>query len=91
MPIEIQEILQLVVDKGASDLHLKVGLAPMIRISGKLMPSEFDPVSKEDIQRMVFSMLTGDQRKPYFGPTLLPGRGCLVRGCCRPLSPPRPA
>lgn len=63
MPIEIQEILQLVVDKGASDLHLKVGLAPMIRISGKLTASEFDPVSKEDIQRMVFSMLTGDQRK----------------------------
>lgn len=63
MPVEIQEILQLVVDKGASDLHLKVGLAPMIRISGKLTASEFEPVSKDDIQRMVFSMLTGDQRK----------------------------
>ena len=63
MPIEIQEILQLVVDKGASDLHLKVGLAPIIRVSGKLQASEFDPVSKDDIQRMVFSMLTGDQRK----------------------------
>lgn len=63
MPIEIQEILQLVVDKGASDLHLKVGLPPMIRVSGKLQKSEFDPVSKDDIQRMVFSMLTGDQRK----------------------------
>ncbi len=63
MPIEIQEILQLVVDKGASDLHLKVGLPPMIRISGKLQVSEFDALQKEDIQRMVFSMLTGDQRK----------------------------
>jgi twitching motility protein PilT len=63
MPIEIQEILQLVVDKGASDLHLKVGLPPMIRASGKLISSEFDPLSKDDIQRMVFSMLTGEQRK----------------------------
>lgn len=63
MPIEVQEILQLVVDKGASDLHLKVGLPPMIRISGKLVRSEFDPVNKDDIQRMVFSMLTGEQRK----------------------------
>lgn len=63
MPVEIQEILQLVVDKGASDLHLKVGLSPIIRVSGKLAPSEFDALSKEDIQRMVFSMLTGDQRK----------------------------
>jgi twitching motility protein PilT len=63
MPIEIQEILQLVVDKGASDLHLKVGLSPIIRVSGKLQASEFDALSKEDIQRMVFTMLTGDQRK----------------------------
>ncbi len=65
MSIEIQEILQLVVDKGASDLHLKVDLPPMIRVSGKLQPSEFDPVNKDDIQRIVFSMLTGDQRKTF--------------------------
>lgn len=63
MAIEIQEVLQLVVDKGASDLHLKVGLPPMVRAGGKLIASEFDPLYKDDIQRMVFSMLTGDQRK----------------------------
>ncbi|MBY0356723.1 MAG: type IV pilus twitching motility protein PilT [Candidatus Obscuribacterales bacterium] len=63
MAVEIQEILQLVVDKGASDLHLKVGLSPIIRTSGVLMPSEFEALSKDDLQRMVFSMLTGEQRK----------------------------
>lgn len=63
MPVEIQEILQLVIDKGASDLHLKVGLPPIIRSSGKLMKSEFEALTKDECQRLIFSMLTGDQRK----------------------------
>ncbi|HEY9792663.1 MAG TPA: type IV pilus twitching motility protein PilT [Candidatus Obscuribacterales bacterium] len=63
MPLEIQEILQLVVDKGASDLHLKVGLTPIVRVHGKLIKTEFEPLTKDDTQRLIFSMLTGDQRK----------------------------
>lgn len=63
MPLEIQEILQLVVDKGASDLHIKVGLPPIIRVHGKLTRTEFDTLMKDDTQRLIFSMLTGDQRK----------------------------
>jgi twitching motility protein PilT len=63
MPLEIQEILQLVVDKGASDLHLKVGLTPIIRVHGKLIKTDFEPLTKDDTQRLIFSMLTGDQRK----------------------------
>lgn len=63
MPIEIQEILQLVIDKGGSDLHLKVGLPPVIRISGKLTKTEFEPLTKDECQRLIFQMLTGDQRK----------------------------
>ncbi len=63
MAAEIQEILQLVIDKGGSDLHLKVGLPPIIRTSGKLVKTEFEPLTKDECQRLIFSMLTGDQRK----------------------------
>jgi twitching motility protein PilT len=63
MPVEIQEILQLVIDKGGSDLHLKVGLPPIIRVSGKLTKTEFEPLTKDECQRLIFQMLTGDQRK----------------------------
>lgn len=63
MAVEIQEILQLVVDKGASDLHIKTGLPPIIRASGKLILSDFESLNKDDVQRIVFSMLTGEQRK----------------------------
>jgi len=63
MGLEIQEILQLVIDKGASDLHMKVGLPPIIRVSGKLQKTEFEALTKDECQRIVFSMLSGDQRK----------------------------
>lgn len=63
MPVDIQEILQLVVDRGGSDLHLKVGQPPIIRISGKLTATEMENLYKDDVQRLVFSMLTGEQRK----------------------------
>lgn len=63
MALEIQEILQLVVDKGASDLHLKVGLPPIVRASGKLTKTDFEVMTKDELQRIVFSMLSGDQRK----------------------------
>jgi twitching motility protein PilT len=63
MALEIQEVLQLVVDKGASDLHIKVGLPPVIRVHGRLTRTDFDTLMKDDTQRLIFSILTGDQRK----------------------------
>lgn len=63
MPVEIQEILKSVVDRGASDLHLKVGQPPIIRVAGKLERTDFSSLSQDDLQRLVFSMLTPEQRR----------------------------
>jgi twitching motility protein PilT len=63
MAIEMQEILQLCFDRGASDLHLKTGQPPIFRISGKLVRTDFDPLTKDEVQRLVFSILTPEQRK----------------------------
>lgn len=63
MPVEMQEILQLCFDRGASDLHLKVGQPPIFRVGGKLLRSDFDPLTKEEVQQLVFSILTPQQRK----------------------------
>jgi twitching motility protein PilT len=63
MSLEMQEILQLVVDRGGSDLHLKAGQPPIIRINGKLERTDFDPLPKDEVQRLVFSILTAEQRK----------------------------
>jgi twitching motility protein PilT len=63
MTIEMQELIQLVFDRAASDLHLKAGQPPILRISGKLIRSQLQPLSPAEVQRLIFSFLTTDQRK----------------------------
>ncbi|HEY9787427.1 MAG TPA: type IV pilus twitching motility protein PilT [Candidatus Obscuribacterales bacterium] len=63
MTIDMQEILQMVADRSASDLHLKAGQPPIIRVAGKLIRSQLAPLDKEEIQRLIFSILTPDQKK----------------------------
>ncbi len=45
---ELQKMLQRVVDLNGTDLHLKVGNRPMIRVIGELQPQEFDVITAED-------------------------------------------
>ena len=46
----------------ASDLHLVVGMPPMLRIEGALTPIESKPVTDEDAQQLVFALLTSEQK-----------------------------
>ena len=40
--MDLAELLQHAVDNKASDLHLTMGQPPMVRISGRLVPSGYD-------------------------------------------------
>jgi len=57
----IDDLLRMVVEKGGSDLHLCVGVPPIIRIDGQLTPTPFDRVTPQDSQRMVYDILTDEQ------------------------------
>jgi twitching motility protein PilT len=59
--MHIDDLLRMTVEKGASDLHLSVGLPPMVRVDGRLHPLPFEPLNPRDIQRLVYDVLTGDQ------------------------------
>ncbi|MBX2861385.1 MAG: type IV pilus twitching motility protein PilT [Vampirovibrio sp.] len=59
----LEELLQQVFERGASDLHLSTGLPPILRIDGKLIRCDYPPLTKEDVQRLIFSMLTNEQRR----------------------------
>jgi twitching motility protein PilT len=61
--LEIQELLQLVYDRAASDLHLKTGQPPIIRVAGKLIRASLPALTKDDVQRLIFSIITSEQRK----------------------------
>ena len=54
----VNEILSVMVKKGASDLHLGVGRPPFFRIDGDLMPSDFDPLTDDDMDRLAKQLLT---------------------------------
>jgi twitching motility protein PilT len=59
----IEQLLNLVFSKKASDLHLSVGMPPILRIDGKLIRVDHPPLTKEDVEKIVFSMLTNEQRR----------------------------
>lgn len=61
--MSIQEYLELVVKKEASDLHLVVGSAAMVRIDASLMPVSTAALTPEDTEILVFELLSGEQKE----------------------------
>ncbi|MCW5821959.1 MAG: type IV pilus twitching motility protein PilT [Cyanobacteria bacterium TGS_CYA1] len=61
--MELPEIVQLVLDRGASDLHLKPGQPPIIRVSGALIRTPLPELQKGDVEELVFPYLSDDQKK----------------------------
>lgn len=60
----IEVLLEEVVKKKASDLHLQVGLPPMLRVDGSLLPvSGTDPLSDEAVETLIFAILDEDQKQ----------------------------
>lgn len=58
--IRINDLLQLAVQEGASDLHLTVGSAPVLRINGTMVPIDSDPLQPEDTERLM-NEITNDE------------------------------
>jgi len=59
--LHLDDLLRLTVEQGASDLHLSVGLPPMIRMDGRLVQCDYAPLSQRDTQRFIYDILTNDQ------------------------------
>ncbi|RKY28710.1 MAG: type IV pili twitching motility protein PilT, partial [Planctomycetota bacterium] len=49
----IEKLLQLAIDRDASDLHLSVGRAPVLRIAGRLRTVNAPPLTAEQTQQMM--------------------------------------
>lgn len=59
--IHVDDLLRMVVERGASDLHLAVGIPPVLRIDGKLYPTSFNLLTGQESQRLVYDILTDEQ------------------------------
>jgi twitching motility protein PilT len=52
---KIELLLEEVVKKDASDLHLQVGMPPMLRIDGALTPHDQTALDEKSVEELVFS------------------------------------
>jgi len=58
---KMRELLALMAEKDASDLHITVGLQPYIRINGEIINLDLPSIDEEECESMLFSMLSEDQ------------------------------
>ena len=49
----------------ASDLHLSVGFPPLLRIDGVLRKTDASVLSKQDVEKMLYSILSAEQKKEF--------------------------
>jgi twitching motility protein PilT len=62
--IPVPELLEVVLERGASDLHLTVGAPPTIRLHGDLMRlEEYPPMNPRGIQGMIYAILPQKMRE----------------------------
>src|SRR2546428_10040332 len=66
MFMTIDELLRTACENKSSDLHLKVGNYPYIRVDGQLRPlSQYSRISSEDMLNMAFSIMTNRQKQKF--------------------------
>ncbi len=61
----MRELLEEMVAKGASDLHITAGLPPQYRIDGNMVPTQFATLNGDDTRRLAYSILNDEQKKRF--------------------------
>ena len=66
MVANIGDLLQILVERGASDLHVTTGTYPQIRVAGRLVPlNQFEMLTPQDTQRLAYSVLNESQKQRF--------------------------
>ena len=62
--LRIETLLEEVIKRKASDLHLQVGLPPMLRVDGVLLPvSGTSALNDEEVEALIFAVLDDEQKQ----------------------------
>ena len=59
----IEDLLKDVIESGGSDLHVSAGLPPIKRVDGKLIRMEYQPLTSDQVEQLLFPMMSNDQRR----------------------------
>ena len=63
--MDIEKLLSLMVEKGASDLFITAGVPPSVKINGKVMPVTTTPLSPEKTRETVLGVMNEVQRRDF--------------------------
>jgi twitching motility protein PilT len=63
--MEINELLRYAVERGASDLHLKVGNVPFIRVDGDLQPTQFPSLTPSDTEAFGMELMSDHKKREF--------------------------
>ena len=63
--ILMDDLFALMKAKNASDIHLAVGVPPVLRIQGRLYATQFETLTKESAQTLIYSIMTDEQRQEF--------------------------
>ena len=63
--VTLRELLELAHQRKASDLHLTVGSPPQLRIDGRLVRTEMEPLTAEQTKKLAYSIMNEKQRKKF--------------------------
>jgi twitching motility protein PilT len=63
--LDMNDLFVLMKERNASDLHLTPGLPPMLRVDGEIVPTQYDKLTPEVCQRLIYSLLTETQRQRF--------------------------
>ncbi|MCI0651296.1 MAG: type IV pili twitching motility protein PilT, partial [Planctomycetes bacterium] len=59
--VTIEDLVQQLIERGGSDLHIAAGSPPMIRINGKLLATDAEVLDPETTRKVVYSILDNEQ------------------------------
>ena len=62
---DIRELLLLAIEKKASDLHLTEDTPPILRLDGELFVTNRDPLDRDELKKIIYSLLSDDQKEQF--------------------------
>jgi twitching motility protein PilT len=63
--LDLNELLRFTVEQSGSDLHIKIGSQPHVRVDGHLSAAPFDRVTPADTERMAFQILPKERADEF--------------------------
>jgi twitching motility protein PilT len=60
--VNLHQLLRVMIEKGASDMHITTGAPPLLRIDGAIVPLKLPPLSPIETKQICYSVLTEEQK-----------------------------